>query len=548
MLKLKHLPHLLILLGCLVLPNAAAAAPGDLEYAGCLGDNASQGCVDLPGDPLTRVQDVAVSPDGRSVYAVSFERDAVLHFFRGPGGELAYDGCVSNDSAQGCTALTRDALDGPTSVAVSPDNRSVYVTGAENSSVAEFSRAMPDGQITFVACAAEKNPADACEDLPESVLVSPRSVTVSPDGRSVYVASPTSDSVAHFFRSASGGLMLDGCVSDFARVDGCTKAPSPMGRPTDVSVSPDGRSLYVAVQNTGAVFSFTRLPQGQIVFESCVASEPVSGCADAPGNNLRLVEDVVARDSAVYTAGGGGIGRGSVLVRDPATGRLTWAGCFRSGEESCVAVPRDAFGQSGGLSISPDGRSLYITGTDSIGHLTTGPFGFGSCLSNTAREGCSALPQAPLDDPTATAVSPDGRSVYAVAGNSNTLVRFDREQPAGQPPADPTPTPTPAPAPTAEPPAAPAAPAAPAEASNPVCAGKRATVVGTAGGDRLRGTRRADVIAALGGNDRITGLRGNDVVCGGAGRDRIDGGAGRDRCIGGAGRDRVGRCEVRRSV
>ena len=44
------------------------------------------------------------------------------------------------------------------------------------------------------------------------------------------------------------------------------------------------------------------------------------------------------------------------------------------------------------------------------------------------------------------------------------------------------------------------------------CAGKRATVIGTAGRDRLKGTRKADVIAGLGGNDAINGLAGNDIV------------------------------------
>jgi subtilisin-like proprotein convertase family protein len=69
------------------------------------------------------------------------------------------------------------------------------------------------------------------------------------------------------------------------------------------------------------------------------------------------------------------------------------------------------------------------------------------------------------------------------------------------------------------------------------CAGRPATILGTAARNALRGTRHADVIAALGGNDRVEGLRGNDLVCGGTGRDRLLGGRGRDRLIGGRGRD-----------
>ena len=82
----------------------------------------------------------------------------------------------------------------------------------------------------------------------------------------------------------------------------------------------------------------------------------------------------------------------------------------------------------------------------------------------------------------------------------------------------------------------------------PRCAGKVATIVGTPGKDRLRGTARADVIVALGGNDVVTGLKGNDVVCGGAGNDVLSGGPGRDvlrgeagndKLIGGPGRDQI---------
>ncbi len=71
----------------------------------------------------------------------------------------------------------------------------------------------------------------------------------------------------------------------------------------------------------------------------------------------------------------------------------------------------------------------------------------------------------------------------------------------------------------------------------PRCNGKRATIVGSTRGDRLKGTRRADVIVSLGGNDRISGGRGNDTICAGTGKDRISGGPGNDRLDGGTGND-----------
>jgi Tol biopolymer transport system component len=86
---------------------------------------------------------------------------------------------------------------------------------------------------------------------------------------------------------------------------------------------------------------------------------------------------------------------------------------------------------------------------------------------------------------------------------------------------------------------------APAWQSIFTCGGRRATIVGSDAGEKLKGTKRADVIVGNGGNDRIKGLGGNDRLCGGAGRDRIAGGKGRkDLCRGQQGKDFGGKgCE-----
>ncbi|MGH2807062.1 MAG: calcium-binding protein [Actinomycetota bacterium] len=79
--------------------------------------------------------------------------------------------------------------------------------------------------------------------------------------------------------------------------------------------------------------------------------------------------------------------------------------------------------------------------------------------------------------------------------------------------------------------------AAPAQAAVR-CGGKRATIVGRNGNDaNLRGTRRADVIAARGGIDTINGLGGSDIICAGPGGDFIFGGGGNDRILGQGGDD-----------
>jgi Ca2+-binding RTX toxin-like protein len=69
----------------------------------------------------------------------------------------------------------------------------------------------------------------------------------------------------------------------------------------------------------------------------------------------------------------------------------------------------------------------------------------------------------------------------------------------------------------------------------PRCHHARATIIGTEGPDRLRGTPHRDVIVGLGGDDEISGSLGNDLICGGPGSDQIHGGRGNDVVDGGAG-------------
>lgn len=73
----------------------------------------------------------------------------------------------------------------------------------------------------------------------------------------------------------------------------------------------------------------------------------------------------------------------------------------------------------------------------------------------------------------------------------------------------------------------------------PTCAGRLATIKGTAGPDVVYGTPGADVIVGGGGNDAIYGLGGNDLICGDTGNDRLKGGGGNDKLIGSSGNDRL---------
>jgi len=70
------------------------------------------------------------------------------------------------------------------------------------------------------------------------------------------------------------------------------------------------------------------------------------------------------------------------------------------------------------------------------------------------------------------------------------------------------------------------------------CEGVIVNRVGTAGKDKLKGTKRKDGILGLGGNDKLSGKKGKDGLCGGRGKDKLKGGPGKDKLNGGPGKDK----------
>lgn len=136
------------------------------------------------------------------------------------------------------------------------------------------------------------------------------------------------------------------------------------------------------------------------------------------------------------------------------------------------------------------------------------------------------------------------RELFSVSGGPGPglYVVDTAAPPAPDPGPDPDPGPV-DPGPADPPPADPGGAGDPAEVVT--CRGLVATIVGTAGADRLVGTAGADVIAGLDGDDTIFGLGGDDIICACPGADRVAGGTGNDRIYGegGPGLDTAKNCE-----
>ncbi len=401
----------------LLIADAGLAAP--LTLSGFV-DAAGSGVVELES-----VAAVALSPDGRHLYAVDGTAHDALAVFRRSGatGELAFVGAES-DGANGV-----DGLANPQSVTVSPDGRHVYVAGLFDDAIAIFGRDATSGAVTFIATVR-----DGVAGVDGLHFVS--DVRVSPDGKHLYATGGEGD-VAVFSRNATTGAL--GFVEAEAM---------PAGSGSAVALAPDGRHLYVTSIDGNAVFAYARDGATGALALVDTESDGVGGV-----DGLAFASDVaVSGDGTHVYAVGSQDNEIAVFTRDTATGALVFVeaqtGCVHpyavavSPDDATVAClhaggvdlyQRDAgtgaldplvgvdgmvdgidrlFGGTS-LAWSPDGRQLYASASlaDAIVFLTPPTLTFlGSKTDGVGgADGLSGAHGA--------AVSPDGAHVYVAAQN-----------------------------------------------------------------------------------------------------------------------------------
>ena len=392
--------------------DQVTGAPTQLDgAAACFNEDGSSGCTALPA--LRWVRRVAVSRDGRNLYAVGqrvvvFARDQATGALTPlPGAAGCIQSVASNDASDCAKARLLGGF--RQAVAISPDDRNVYVSDDQSGGVAVFARDATSGVLSQLPDAQgciTRDPlrSDAAGCAPgrgfgTGPSTGPVAVTVSPDGRSVYTAawvfgeSHNRGAVGILARDPTTGALSQGpdraaCLSSRGQGEaGCGRARAIEG-PSGVTLSPDSRNLYV---------STTTL---------------IAGEADL----------------------GGTVG---VFARNAASGKPTQlrgrAACvqLQSGEEPCRSAH---LADVADLAISPDGRNAYIADgvfinfpgrlgafarDRSNGALAPLP-GRAECLVRSRRpRACTRIRG--LVSPRAVAVSPDGRNVYAATDNGGVI-------------------------------------------------------------------------------------------------------------------------------
>lgn len=568
---MRRLVPFALVLGMLVCAASAQAATGDLTFKDCLAKFATSPCGAVPNEVLDGGRDVAVSPDGSHVY-VADNNDSIVWFSRSPSdGSLTYAGCVDNGTETGCTHLPTHTLELPRSLAFSPDGTSLYAALETSDDVVRFDVA-GNGALSFGSCVEDDDVFDSGCGQQVANLNTPLRVVVSPDGNSVYATNgPTSgEGELHQFTAA---LAPVNCYREEPDV-GCAGEAAPIDVPYGLAISPDGKHLYVTSVGRDAIAWFSRGSGGSLTQAGCIAdgddtTEFTEGCAEDPEANYDFMNHITFNPdgSDAYVTDETGLGVVYHFTRDSLTGALTRADCLADSIGDAPGCTELNNTTGSGLSsvtdavVSPDAVNLYAVAYQDEALSTfslaspSGAMTFVRCLRALEYQGCAGFAgESSLAGPFGVALSPDGHDLYVSNTYGNPAVlHFEREAPGtregGEEPGEEepgpeepgtgggsggsgsgsggssTPPPSPKPGPTPK----------PTEA--PKCGGFKATIVGSAKADSLKGTAKKDVIAAGAGNDKVSALGGKDIVCGEGGNDQLGGGPGADLLLGGPGRD-----------
>lgn len=444
-----RLPIAVLVATLVVAGGVALAAVGDLTPQGCIADVGDLAGCGTTQQGLDAAVGVAASSDGRSVYAASAGDNAIARFDRDPAtGVLTPQGCIADPpNTAGCGA-TQQGLGNARGVAVSPDGKSVYVTGETDRAIVRFDRDPATGALTPQGCIADPPNTAGC-GATEQGLYGAFGLAVSADGKSVYATSRSDGAIVRFDRdTATGALTGRGCIEDPPVFAGCATTQQGLDAADDVAISADGNSVYVVSDGDNAIVRFDRDPAtGALTPRGCISDvgDPAGCGVTQQGLRAAFGVAVSPDGSSAYAVSLDDDAIAS-FGRDTATGALTPQGCIADvGDTAGCGATAQGLAGATAVAVSADGSSAYVASAEDAivrfdrdtanGALT--PQGCIADVGDTA--GCGATQQG-LNTANRVAVSSDGNSVYVSSGTDDAIVRFDREIfVPPPPPADPTP-------------------------------------------------------------------------------------------------------------
>ena len=428
------------------------ASPND-----CITSNGA-GCGTTGAAGMTVAEGIAMSPDGKNVYVAADGSNAIAEFSRntetGALTQLASPNNCITSNGSGCGTTGATGLTNADAVAVSADGKSVYVAAFGSNSVAEFSRNTETGALTQLASPNDCVTANAsgCGTVNRTGISAAFGVTVSGDGKNVYVAGFNSNAIAEFSRNTETGALTqlaspNDCVT--SNSFGCgTVNRTGLTNPISIITSPDGSNLYAASGGStaiGAVAEFSRNGSTGALTQlaspnDCITAES-SGCGSINALGMGGPESLAISPDGQYVYVAAFQSKAiAALGRNASTGALSQLAppndCITFSAIGCSVTNAPGLNVVQGVAISADGRSLYATGaksnslaefsrnTDSgaITQLASPE----NCITQNS-SGCGTVNAHGLAEARRVVLSPDGSSAYVVSTGSSAIAEFSRQ-------------------------------------------------------------------------------------------------------------------------
>ncbi len=195
------------------------------------------------GRSLAGARGIALSPDGATVYITSEVFSTLTVLARDAKSGALTLKQVIQDEQRGVRSIG-----GAFSVAVSPDGKSVYVSAGRfrgDSAISVFRQeALGDLQLV-------QELVGGSDDL--ASFVGGNEILISRDGRNAYAVASRSNSLVSFRRDTATGKLtqLQALIHE-------TDGVGPLAVVSGLGISPDGKYLYAAAEESGAVSIFRR--------------------------------------------------------------------------------------------------------------------------------------------------------------------------------------------------------------------------------------------------------------------------------------------------
>lgn len=360
---------------------------------------------------------VAISPDGRHVYAADEGDSTVTLFTRNPSTGVLTRQTVYADGG------IAPGLGGAWMVRVSPDGANVYVTGGSDDTITAFARDQETGALSFLDDVTDQDSYGCLPSPCDGVvpLDGAHDIVISPDGQFLYVSAVSSDAIVVFRRDIQGGLVTLGPIVTQIYQPGDA---SLLNGPYGMALSPDGAYLYV-----GGYLSSTLLAFRRDASTGRLSAPPqrygTSGPEGAPelGGVFRVA---VSPDGAHLYATSWSPGNAVVAyTRNPATGQLTLIDAYKDGEGGV-----DGLNLASSVAVSADGRYVYTAGFgDSAVTIFARDAATGELRQEQVvrRDGGG---QPPLAGARYLVEAPGGRHLYVTANTDNRVVMLPFANPS----------------------------------------------------------------------------------------------------------------------